>query len=158
MEYLASILEALRNNYFGLILLSVIIIGFIYGVRKGVIKFNNFGLNIDASERELTIVRNQMQYVNTTMDATIRDLPSDLEYYRIKYIISKVKDEFETIIIYNHIKDNSDYIELKQEIIYNLIMKLTDNEFFRKPEFKDYIYDLVDKIIRRLVKIRQQYS
>ena len=61
-------------------------------------------------------------------------------------------------IMYNHITDDEEYITLKQETAYSMIMKVTDDDYFKSPEFKKYLYDLVEKIIKRFVKIRKTYS
>ena len=95
-------------------------------------------------------------------DGTIRDLPKKFQegnsYYRSKYVISKFKDIFETAIMYNHITDDEEYISLKQEIAYSMIMKVTDDDYFRTPEFQKYLNELVEKIIKRFVKIRKTYN
>ena len=153
------------SNYNGLaglpvlITLIIILTGITICAKKGIISFNGKGLRIGYSEKERSIIRKQLQYLNTAADASLQFLPprlkEGLHYYRAKYIVSKYKDLLEETIIYNHIEDTEDYIELKQEIAYNLIMKLTDDEFFKKDEFKKYIYDLTETIIRRFVKIRR---
>ena len=61
-------------------------------------------------------------------------------------------------IMYNHITDDDEYIALKQETAYSMIMKVTDDDYFRSPEFKKYLDELVAKIIKRFVKIRKTYS
>ena len=126
------------------------------------ISFMGHGLNINAAENEAKIRRQQSEYLNMIADGTIRDLPKKFQegnsYYRSKYVISKFKDIFEMAIMYNHITDDEEYIALKQETAYSMIMKVTDDDYFKSPEFKKYLYDLVEKIIKRFVKIRKTYS
>lgn len=159
MEHIAEILAALQNNWFALTVLLVLIGLITYGVRKGAISFNGKGLKVGIQDKERTIIRYQMQFVNAKLDGTVKDIPvrlnEGLHHYRTKYIIGKVKDLFEEMIIYNHISNTEDYISIKQELAYNLVIKLTDDEFFRKPEFKDYMDKLVRDIILKLVTIRE---
>lgn len=159
MEHIAGILTALQNNWFALTVLLVLIGLITYGVRKGVVSFNGKGLKVGIQDKERTIIRYQMQFINARLDGTIKDIPvrlnEGLHHYRTKYIIGKVKDLFEEMIIYNHISNTEDYISIKQELAYNLVIKLTDDEFFRKPEFKDYMDKLVRDIILKLVTIRE---
>ena len=159
MEHIAGILTALQNNWFALTVLLVLIGLITYGVRKGVVSFNGKGLKVGIQDKERTIIRYQMQFVNAKLDGTVKDIPvrlnEGLHHYRAKYIIGKVKDLFEEMIIYNHISNTEDYISIKQELAYNLVIKLTDDEFFRKPEFKDYMDKLVRDIILKLVTIRE---
>ena len=159
MEHIAGILTALQNNWFALTVLLVLIGLITYGIRKGVISFNGKGLKVGIQDKERTIIRYQMQYINAVLDGTIKDIPprlnEGLHHYRTKYIIGKVKDLFEEAIIYNHISGTEDYISIKQELAYNLVIKLTDDDFFKKPAFKDYMYKLVKDIILKLVTIRE---
>lgn len=123
------------------------------------LNFNAKGLSISTRERELDLIRKQIQYVNNRMDATIRDLPvrltEGLHYYFAKYVISKVKDCFEEAIIYNNMEEGS-YIELKQELIYNVVLKITKDDYFKSPEFKVYLYDLVEKTLQKLITLRKE--
>jgi len=58
----------------------------------------------------------------------------------------------------NHITDDDTYVETEYQIIYAIVLKYTVIDYFRKQEFKDYLYDLVSKLVKQLAKIRKQYS
>jgi len=150
------------NGTILILFIILVIINVIQGIRKGYISFMGHGLNINAAENEAKIRRQQSEYLNMIADGTIRDLPKNFQegnsYYRSKYVISKFKDIFEMAIMYNHITDDEEYITLKQETAYSMIMKVTEDDYFRSPEFKKYLDDLVEKIIKRFVKIRKAYS
>lgn len=144
-----------------LIFAGFALFAFILCVKKGWISFRGKGFNVGLEENERNVVRKQVQYVETILDGTIRDLPNELieghdgyGYYRCKYIIGKIKDVYEDIIHLNHIENNDDYIDIKFEIVYNSILKLTDDEFFKTEQFKNYMRDLNEKLIKRLYKIR----
>lgn len=158
MDWLANLING-TNGIFALLFGLVALVILVYLVKSGMLNFNAKGLRISTRERELDLIRKQLQYVNNRMDATIRDLPvrltEGLHYYFAKYVISKVKDCFEEAIIYNNMEEGS-YIELKQELIYNVVLKITKDDYFKSPEFKVYLYDLVDKTLQKLIKLRKE--
>lgn len=155
----------LINGTNGLFVLGFLLILLIVGtvlIKKGILSFSGHGLSIGGDEQERKIMRQQSEYLTMIADGTIRDLPKHLvegpSYYRSKYTISKFKDIFESAIMYNHITDDEEYIQLKQEIAYSMILKVTEDDFFKTSEFKNYLNKLVEKIIKRFVKIRKAYS
>lgn len=147
-------------------IIAFIIVLIIIGIKKGIISFSGHGLSINdreqEREKEAKIRRQQSEYLNMIADSTINDLPKHLtegnSYYRCKYVISKFKDLFEQAIMYNHISDDDEYVQLKQELAYFTIMKVTEDQFFKTDSFKKYLDELVAKIIKRFVKIRKTYS
>lgn len=141
-----------------LIFLAGIIVVVIVGIKKGWFTFKGKGFTIGADENERRIIRQQMEYLHTRCDSLESYLPKGLDHYRSLYVISRFEDFFQSIIIYNHIKNDTEYIQLKFEMAYSLVLKLTENEYFRSEEFKKWFYDLVREIIDRLVTIRQTYS
>jgi len=158
MDWLANLING-TNGIFALLFGLVALVILVYLVKSGMLNFNAKGLSISTRERELDLIRKQIQYVNNRMDATIRDLPvrltEGLHYYFAKYVISKVKDCFEEAIIYNNMEEGS-YIELKQELIYNVVLKITKDDYFKSPEFKVYLYDLVEKTLQKLITLRKE--
>lgn len=161
MEWVTNIING-SNGKFVIIFISIVVLFAIIGIKKGFINLNIKGIKIGARETELKVLRVQMQTMNTRLDATIKQIPphlrEGLHYYRAKYIISKVKDIFEETLVYNHITDDDLYINLKQELVYNTVLKLTDDEFFTKENFKEYLYKLVEDLIKQFVRIRRQYE
>lgn len=161
MESLANMVNG-TNGIFVLGLLLILIVIVIALIKKGKFSFSGHGLSIGGDEQERKIMRQQSEYLTMVADSTIRYLPKHFSegpsYYRTKYVISKFKDIFEAAIMYNHITDDDEYIQLKQEMAYSMILKVTEDDFFKKEEFKKYVYELVEKIIRRFVKIRKEYS
>lgn len=130
----------------------------IIGVKQGWFKFRGKGITIGKDENERRIIRQQMEYLHTRCDSLESYLPKGLDHYRSLYVISQFTNFLENIIIYNHIKNDTEYIQLKFEMAYSLVLKLTENEYFRSEEFKKWFYNLVREIIDRLVTIRQTYS
>lgn len=159
MEHIATILTSSNLIPLAVIAVTLILLAAFLS-RKGYFSFHGKGLSVGRDEIERKIMRQQSQYLTTAADATIRDLPPEIQkdYYRCKYTISKFKDIFEEAIMYNHITDDEEYISLKQEIALNLILKITEDDFFKTEGFKKYLDALVEKIIKRFVKIRKTYS
>lgn len=128
------------------------------GIRQGWFKFKGKGITIGEDENERRIIRQQMEYTHVKCESIISYLPEGLDYYRSLYVISKFEDFIQNMIIYNHIKNDSEYIQLKYEMAYSLVLKLTENDYFKSKEFKNWFYDLVREMIDRLVTIRQTYT
>lgn len=139
-----------------LIISSIVVL--VIGIKKGWFSYRGKGFVIGGDENERRIIRQQMEYCHTKCDSLISYLPKGLDYYRCLYVISRFEDFLQQIIIYNHIKNDTEYIQLKYEMAYSLILKKTENEYFRSDEFKKWFYDLVREIIDRLVTIRQTYT
>ena len=135
-----------------------VVVAVLFAIKKGWISFKGKGLDVGYSEIERKIIRQQMQLMHSEVDALVQVLPKDLEHYRTKYVLSKVKDCFEEMIIYNHITDDDEYIGLKQIEICNMVLKLTDHEYFRTPEFKEFAYKFIADVIKRFVRIRKYYQ
>lgn len=138
------------------IISSIVVL--VIGIKKGWWHYRGKGFVIGSDENERRIIRQQMEYCHCKCDSLISYLPKDLDYYRSLYVISRFEDFLQQIIIYNHIKNDTEYIQLKFEMAYSLVLKLTENEYFRSDEFKKWFYDLVREIIDRLVTIRQTYT
>lgn len=155
---IASIING-KNGIPVLIILVFVFITALVLIKKGILSFNIGGIHLTSREKELAVIRRQMQYLDTTADTIINTLPDRLKegvyFYRMKYIVSKFKDLMEETIIYNHIEDNDDFISLKQEMAYNLFIKFTSDEYFKNKEFEEYIYNLVKKLIKKFVLIRK---
>ena len=100
----------------------------------------------------------QQLYAKSLFEGTVADLPKDCEYYHKRFVISQCLDEVERMIRENHITDDDIYIETEYQIIYSIILKHTTIDYFREDEFKTYLHDLIEKLVKQLVKIRKQYS
>lgn len=157
MEWLATILTS-QNAFLILVTLVVLILLLAFLAKKGLVSFDAKGLKVGMSECERSIVRRQLEFVDIVLDSTFRDIPKNLQNDHGLVVISKVKDEFEKMIVFNHITDDDDYLELKQEVVLATVLKNTIDPYFKTPEFADYMNALTKKIIKRLVKIRQGVS
>lgn len=129
-----------------------------YMVRKGILSFKGHGVSLGTADSEAKIRNMQQLYAKALFEGTISDLPKECEYYHKRFVISQCLDEVERMIRENHITDDDTYVETEYQIIYAIVLKYTVIDYFRKQEFKDYLYDLVSKLVKQLAKIRKQYS
>lgn len=129
-----------------------------YMVRKGILSFKGHGVSLGTADSEAKIRNMQQLYAKALFEGTISDLPKECEYYHKRFVISQCLDEVERMIRENHITDDDTYVETEYQIIYAIVLKYTTIEYFRKQEFKDYLYDLVSKLVKQLSKIRKQYT
>lgn len=129
-----------------------------YMVRKGILSFKGHGVSLGTADSEAKIRNMQQLYAKALFEGTISDLPKECEYYHKRFVISQCLDEVERMIRENHITDDDTYVETEYQIIYAIVLKYTTIDYFRKQEFKDYLYNLVSKLVKQLAKIRKQYS
>ena len=138
-----------------IVLLTVILL-----VKKGLISINTKAVKVGTSESERAIIRQQIEWVHLHCDSLEKSLPHPQNYdiWRGKYILERMYDEIVDWITFNHICTSEGYISIKQERIWATIQSLVRKEEFSSPEFKEFIYNDTEYIIRRLVHIRQVYN
>lgn len=138
-----------------IVLLTVILL-----VKKGLISVNTKAVRVGTSESERAIIRQQIEWVHLHCDSLEKSLPHPHNYdiWRGKYILERMYDEIVDWITFNHICTSEGYISIKQERIWATIQSLVRKEEFSSPEFKEFIYNDTEYIIRRLVHIRQVYN
>ena len=152
-------LAALASNGWMSLVTVLVIFGIIcLMIKKGILSYNNHGLAVGTADSEAKIRNMQQLYAKALFEGTVSDLPKECEYYHKRFVISQCLDEVERMIRENHITDDDTYIETEYQIIYAIVLKYTTIEHFRKQEFKDYLKNLVSKLVVQLVKIRKQYS
>ena len=153
-----------NNGIIVIILIGFVVVQLFWGIRKGKISFKGHGLSIGQTrENELRIVREQLQYTGHVIDGTFTKLPEQFQEncyaFKCKYWLSLLKDFIETMIIYNHIREDNIYVELKQESAYNLMLSHVDNDpYWKSPEFRGLIYNTIEEIIKDLIKVRKTYE
>lgn len=155
-------MEALKilanNGIWSLLTVVFIFIVLCRMIKKGTLTFKGHGVTLGTAESEAKIRNMQQLYAKTLFEGTIADIPEECEYYHKRFVISQCLDEVERMIRENHITDDGTYIETEYQIIYAIVLKHTVTDYFRKDKFKTYLHDLVEKLVKQLVKIRKQYS
>ena len=161
MEWLAKLVTAL-SSYYGITILAILLTAAYLLLRSGklVVKTKSVQLGkSDIMERERTIIRNQMDFLHISAEGMISVLPQGLDLWRTKYVISKVCDVLEAAILYNHIvRGDEIYIKLKQNLVYNAVLKRTENEYFKSQEFKDICDKFTRDMLNEFCNIRDTYS
>jgi hypothetical protein len=151
-------IKELGQNKAVLLFLAGIIAVACYAIKKGILSFTGHGVSLGTADSEAKIRNMQQLYSKALFEGTVSDLPKECEYYHKRFVISQCLDEVERMIRENHITDDDTYIETEYQIIYAIVLKYTVIDYFREDDFKDYLHDLVEKLVKQLVKIRKQYS
>jgi len=130
--------------------------------KAGLISFKGKGLKIGSDEKELTIIRNQIQwahlYVMSRKGKLIEENSSELTKVLCENILEKVYDKIIEWITFNHINSSNSYIEIKQSEIKCLVYSLIISEEFKTPEFETRMNGWVREVIFNLINIRKEYS
>lgn len=158
MEHISGILAALNSNIYAFILIILVIAFIWYLIKKGFISFKWHGVSVGTADSEAKIRNMQQLYAKALFEGTLADLPKDCDYYHKRFVISQCLDEVERMIRENHITDDDTYVDTEYQIIYSIVLKYTTIDYFKEQAFKDYLYDLVSRLIKQLAKIRKQYS
>ena len=153
MTAIADIIKS--GNALNIVLVGVLL--FVL-VKSKFLRIHTEHIKLGAHEDERAIMRRQLEYVRITLKSSIRSFPIPLESEKTKNIIHELCDVFEDMIVFNHIKDDKEYISIKQSMIYNKVLSLTDHEFFATPKFKEICDTTVEDIIKTMVRIRRTYK
>lgn len=146
------------NGVWSLLTVVFIFIVLCIMIKKGILSFKGHGVSLGTADSEAKIRNMQQLYAKSLFEGTENDMPKDCETYHRKFVISQCLDEVERMIRENHITDDDTYIETEYQIIYSIVLKYTSIDYFRQEVFKEYLHDLVEKLIKQLVKIRKQYG
>jgi hypothetical protein len=167
VESMSDVTQALQsdNGWIIAILIVIIVVLVIIGARNGLIKIKTnkvqVGLDADAiKETAHQIITHQKDWVKIAVSAFNNKIPEPDEYnkFRGMFILEKCLNEIDDWITLNHIEDKKNYIKLKQELMWNLILSYTEKEELQSDAFKKEVYDYVEYIIKNLVRIRKQYD
>lgn len=153
---MSNIVEIIKSgNALNIVLVGVLL--FVL-VKSKFLRIHTEHIKLGAHEDERAIMRRQLEYVRIALKSSIRSFPIPLESEKTKNIIHELCDIFEDMIVFNHIKDDKEYISVKQLVVYNKVLSLTDHEFFTTPEFKEICNAAVEDIIKTMVRIRRTYK
>ena len=161
MDWLPTLVEKAATFYGVAILVIIMVVGY-FLLRSGrlVVKTKSVQLGkTDIMERERTILRNQMSFLHISAEGMVSVLPPGLDLWRTKYVISNVCDVLEEAILYNHInRGDETYIKIKQKLVYNAVLKRTENEYFKTDEFKGLCDKFTRDMLNEFCNIRETYS
>lgn len=138
--------------------LLVLLVVVCFAIKKGKLSFRGHGFEIGTADSEAKIRNMQQLYSKALFEGTISSLPDTCEYYHKRFVISQCLDEVERMIRENHITSDDTYIETEYQIIYSIVLKYTTIDYFREESFQIYLRRLVEKLVKQLEHIRQQYT
>lgn len=127
----------------------------------GKLKLSFRGLKIGTDEKERLIIGRQTRYVENELAAIastlLREHP-DFDPWRTKYICEKALDEYVRAIYMNHITDTEGYIDDRYETILAIVQQMAEKDFFWSEEFKKFLKDNTEKMVKKLYKIRKEMN
>lgn len=145
----------LANNKWVIVLVIALVVVAIFLVKKGWFRISTKSITIgEHVSRDL--LRNQWEYASSSCEAQFTKIreycKSDEE---AMYIISKVNDVFQSMIVYNNMTESENYVKSKQVLVLNKIQGLTSNEHFFSEDFKECCNKFVENLIKDLVRMKK---
>ena len=141
-------------------LVVLLIAAVIMTVRMGHLKVKTDKLMIgkESGEKQRLLMKKQTEYAKNACIGFEKRIPRFDGYnqYLGTLIVEKVYDEIVDWIMINHIEDDEDYIESKQEIVWNIVTTETLDDRMRSDKFKKQVYSCIEGIIKRLVQMRSR--
>lgn len=159
MDWLVNILNN-ENSWKSFIFFFITLITLIILVKKGIISFKGKGLTVGNNETERNIIRNQIMFCKTEISDFYSKIPNfdGRDNWRLMYIMEKCLDVFIDAISLNHITTEPVYMELKCRAVWNEVLQNADNPNILTDDFKKVIYDETERIIKKLIEIRNFYN
>lgn len=161
-ETIGNVLTSGNAGLVGFLIIIILVL-VIWAGKKGLFNIHTDTVTIGGNDRELTIVRNQSQWAYLfIMSIKGKILPEDASKQqndRTELILEKVYDKIVEWITYNHITDNSAYVEIKQSEVCSVVYNFDDlSDEYKTPEFKTRMENWTKEVILNLIKIRKVYS
>ncbi len=159
-----AIKDVLTNSFglVALIIIAVFIIVLLVLSKKGFFTISTKAVRIGTDTNTRLLIERQLGYVKSKMIELLTE-PAIKSHtkteYKLRYIISEVKDVFERSVIFNNMSLSNAYIESKQIAAYAAIIPLlsrdTDDEYFFTQDFKDFVYRKTEDIVKGLVELKE---
>lgn len=134
---------------------------FVLLIFTGKLKLNIKGVKIGTDEKERLVIGRQTRYVENELAAiasTILKEHPDFDSWRTKYVCEKVLDEYVRAIYMNHITDSDGYIDDRYETNLAIVQKRVEKDYFWSDEFKKFLRENTEKMIKKLYKIRKEMN
>lgn len=163
MDWLPALVGKFSSFYGILILLIIMMVGYIL-LRTGKLTIKTKAVRLgkaEIEENERKIMRQQMSYLHVSAEGLTTDftIHCDGDVWRAKYVISKMCDILEEAILYNHIQRGDEkYVKIKQALVYNAVLKRTEDKYFNSDEFHNTCNKFVRDMLSEFVNIREVYN
>lgn len=159
MDWLATVLsDNTRVIIIGVIVL--LILAFLYYIsKKGFFSLDLKGIKIGARDKERYILRQQMNYVNSSVLEMFSSVKRTKTWdnWKSKCVAADVKDVFEMVVCFNHINLNDSYIRTVQKEVWHAIQQNSMiDPYYKGSEFKQLVYDWTKDVIVDLLQIRRE--
>lgn len=130
-----------------------------YMVKKGMLSFKGKGVTVGLSEQGTrNLIQSQFEFAEAKCESMILRLPKDLDEWRTKFIMGKVEDVVQRSIVFNNLRDTEDYIRGKQELIYNVVLKYVEKDYFLTEDFRTMVFKFVDDLYKDLFRMKRIYK
>lgn len=163
MDWLPTLIEKASSLYGVILLLIVMVIGCIL-LRTGKLQIKTKSVRLgkaDIEENERKIMRQQMSFLHVSAEGLTADFTMNCngDVWRAKYTISKMCDVLEEAILYNHIQRGDEkYISIKQQLVYNAVLKRVEDPYFSTDAFKDKCNKFTKDMLMEFINIREVYN
>lgn len=161
MDWLPTLVGKFASFYGMIILLIIMVVSYIL-LRTGKLTIKTKAVRLgkaEIEENERKIMRQQMSFLHVSAESMASQLPKDLNIWQAKYVMAKVCDILEEAILYNHIQRGDEkYINIKQKLVYNAVLKRTEKDYFKTQEFRDICDKFTRDMLNEFVNIREVYS
>lgn len=154
-----TIEHVLTSGNAWVVLILFIFLGFVLLLlsRNGLLQIDTGNIQIGAATGEREIIRQQVEWTRLHYEGLENSMPKPegYDHWRGRYIAERLIDEVVDWIVYNHINDSKQYIEIKQDKIINILRKYTVKEEFTSEEFEEFMREDTEKCIKKLIQIRE---
>ena len=146
---------SLSSNKLVIVIVIMLITIALFLIKKGWFRLSTKSVTIgEHVSRDL--LRNQWEYASTSCEAQYAKIrPYCKSDEEAKYLICKVNDIFQSMIVYNNMTENENYVKAKQSLILNAIRKRTSDEHFFTNDFRDCCNSFVELLIKDLVRMKR---
>lgn len=158
-EAIGQILTS-TNAVIVLLFILLLLVMLIILAKSGLLTLNTKLVKFGAiQEKERRVIREQVEWAHLHCQSMEQLLPKldDNNIWRSKYIVERIYDEIVCWITFNHLTKDTEYIEIKQDKIINIIHSVTINPAYRDDKFIKLIKDNVKLIVEKLTAIRELY-
>ena len=154
-----TIEQVLISGNAWVVLILFIFLGFILLLlsRNGLLQIDTGNIQIGAATGEREIIRQQVEWTRLHYEGLENSMakPEGYDHWRGRYIAERLIDEVVDWIVYNHINNSRQYIEIKQDKIINILRKYTVKEEFTSEEFENSMRKDTENCIKKLIQIRE---
>lgn len=142
-----------------MIFILIVLMTAIFLSKSGLMQIHTEAVQIGAITHEREVVWQQCEWIRAHYDSIQTQIPHPDGYneWRGRYLATLIMAQWFEWIYMNHFRDESGYIEIKQDRIVQIIREHTYKEEFQSPEFENFIRNDVGLCIKKLIKIRKIY-